>query len=84
MIDLRKGYVAQHLHRDHAGKARQVKRNWLRKARQVRHADHVLSFILAQVGQYLAVLRLQELLRAATEDLEELPKRDHITRPVQQ
>ena len=39
---------------------------------------------MAEVGEDLAVGGVEELQRAAAEDLEELAQRDHVARPVQQ
>ena len=40
--------------------------------------------VLADVGEDLSVFGVEELLRAAAEDLEELAQRDHVARPVEE
>ena len=87
--DGRERNVAQHLHRLHAGESRQVERDGLREAAQVGDAEDglvgsVAAVKVAQVGEDLAVRRIEERQRAAPEHLEQLAQRDHVARPVQQ
>ncbi len=82
------GDVAEHLDGDHAGKAGEVERDGLGEAGEVGDAEDgfadTVFFVLADVGQNFSVVGVEELLRAATEDVEELAQRDHVARPVEE
>jgi hypothetical protein len=69
LADRREGGAPGHLDRHPAAKAPQVELHRLRGARQVRHAQDRLAVELAQIGEHLAVARLEERQPAAPEHL---------------
>ena len=83
------GDVAQHLDWDHAGESGEIEGDGLGEAGEVGDAEDGfavcrLRVVLAEIGEDLAVVGVEELLRAAAEDLEELAQGDHVARPVQE
>ena len=60
----------------------------MREAGEVGDAEHgfavAISVVLAEVGENFSVFGVEELLRAAAEDVEEFAQRDHVARPVEE
>src|SRR5690606_35675059 len=56
-----------HLHRDEPLEAREVDLHPLVESREVRHHEHALLLMLAQEGEHLRVLRVEELEGAVPE-----------------
>ena len=61
-----------------------AKRERLATQRTISGCEPSSSIVVADVGEDFAVLRVEELERAAAEDLEELAQGDHVARPVQE
>jgi hypothetical protein len=77
--------VRRHLDRHRAVEFGQIEFDGLRRARQVRDAqDGRLAGQLAQIREDLAVARLQEADRAASERVLRAARRQHAARPVEQ
>ncbi len=66
-----------------ATKLAQGKLDRLGRAREVGHAQDAVAVVLAQVGQDLAVARVEQAQRAAAERLVRLADRDHALHPVE-
>ena len=80
----REGGVAHQLHREASPESRQIELHRLRPARKIGHAENRLVFILAHVGEDLAVAGTQKLQGAAAKGLVRLAYRDKPLHPVEQ
>ena len=84
LSDRRERLLPHDLHRHALLVPREIELDRLREARQIRHAQHRLVLVLAQVREHLAVARLEEAERAAAEGLVAPAHRDESPRPLQQ
>ena len=84
LADRRERRAARHLDRHAALEPREIELDRLRRAREVRDAQHGFAVVLAQVREHLAVAGLEENERAAAERLEALADLDQAARPVEQ
>ena len=85
--DRREHRTADDIDGDAALERVQIQLDGLRRARDVRHAQdglaRVFLGVFAKIGQHLAVLRVEEAQRAATERLVTAAHGEHAARPVQ-
>ncbi len=82
--DRRERAAPEQLDRDAALEAAEVELDRLRRAREVGNAQDAVALVLAQVGQDLAVARVEQPQAAAAERLVRLADRDHALHPVEQ